>query len=190
LTEVNHDCWITAAISRFECGISRLWGSKRWRFDVFHCITFGKEDVRFPGTGICMILWRQLWYSERWTTGWMIGGSCHGRGREFFYTPPRPDRLWSPPSLVPNGYQGLFPWGRGVKLTTHLHLVLRSKSEWSYTSTPPILLHGVVLSLKHRDNFTFTFQFQLQTTWWARPIWQLCRSLLSPDVIGKQNNSV
>jgi len=23
-----------------------------------------------------------------------------------------------------------------VKLTTHLHLVLRSKNEWSYTSTP------------------------------------------------------
>jgi hypothetical protein len=25
----------------------------------------------------------------------------------------------------------------GVKLTTHLHLVPRSKNEWSYTSTPP-----------------------------------------------------
>jgi len=33
-----------------------------------------------------------------------------------------------------------------VKLTTHLHLVPRSKNEWSYTSTPPIRLHGVVLS--------------------------------------------
>jgi len=27
-----------------------------------------------------------------------------------------------------------------------LHLVPRSKNEWSYTSTPPIHLHGVVLS--------------------------------------------
>jgi hypothetical protein len=36
-------------------------------------------------------------------------------------------------------YKGLFPWGKsdwGVKLTTHLHIVLRSKNEWSYTSTP------------------------------------------------------
>jgi hypothetical protein len=29
---------------------------------------------------------------------------------------------------------------------THLHLVPRSKNEWSDTSTPPIRLHGVVLS--------------------------------------------
>jgi len=32
-----------------------------------------------------------------------------------------------------------------VKLTTQLHLVPRSKNSWSYTSTPPIHLHGVVL---------------------------------------------
>jgi hypothetical protein len=35
------------------------------------------------------------------------------------------------------------------------------KNAWSYTSTPSICLHGVVLSKKkkkkHRDNFTFTF---------------------------------
>jgi hypothetical protein len=33
------------------------------------------------------------------------------------------------------------------------------KNAWSYISTPPICLHGVVLSLKkkHRNNFTFTF---------------------------------
>jgi hypothetical protein len=53
------------------------------------------------------------------------------------------------PSLLSNGYQGLFPWGysgQGVKMTTHLHLVLRSNNEWSYTSTPATCLHGVVLS--------------------------------------------
>jgi hypothetical protein len=31
-------------------------------------------------------------------------------------------------------------------LTTHLHVVLRSKNGWSYASTSPIRLHGVVLS--------------------------------------------
>jgi hypothetical protein len=39
--------------------------------------------------------------------------------------------LRDPPSLLSSGYQGLFTWdysGRGVKLTTHLHLVPRSKN--------------------------------------------------------------
>jgi len=35
---------------------------------------------------------------------------------------------------------------RGVKLTTHLRLVSRLKNGWGCTSTPPIRLHGVVLS--------------------------------------------
>jgi hypothetical protein len=72
-----------------------------------------------------------------------------------------------------------------VKLTTYLHLVLRSKNAWNYTSTPPVRLHGVMLSykkaqgqlylftytsipqydfmawhlVKHRGNFTFLFNW-------------------------------
>jgi hypothetical protein len=55
-------------------------------------------------------------------------GSIPGRGKIFFFTPQRPDRLWGPPSLLSNGYRGIFPrglCGRSVKLTTHLHLVPR-----------------------------------------------------------------
>jgi len=36
--------------------------------------------------------------------------------------------------------------GRVVKLTTHVHLVSRSKNELSYTSISPICLRGVVHS--------------------------------------------
>jgi hypothetical protein len=44
-----------------------------------------------------------------------------------------------------------------MKLTTHLCLVPRPKNGRSYTSTPPIHLHGVVISYEEsRDNFTFT----------------------------------
>jgi hypothetical protein len=54
------------------------------------------------------------------------------------------------PASYPRGtrvsFRGAKRPGRGVKLITHLHLVPRSKNEWSYTSTPPIRLHGVVLS--------------------------------------------
>jgi hypothetical protein len=39
------------------------------------------------------------------------GGSCSpGRGWEFFSSTPGLNRLRGPPSLLSNGYQGLFPW--------------------------------------------------------------------------------
>jgi hypothetical protein len=59
----------------------------------------------------------------------------------FFLQPLCPDRLWDQPSLLYNGYRGSFPRelkrGRGVKLTTHPHLVPRSRMSRSYTSSPP-----------------------------------------------------
>jgi len=44
-----------------------------------------------------------------------------------------------------------------VKLTTHLYLVPRSKNAWSYTSTPPIRLRGVML-VKKSTGTTFPFR--------------------------------
>jgi len=37
-------------------------------------------------------------------------GSIPGGCWEFFPKPPRPERLWGPPNLLSNGYQGFFPW--------------------------------------------------------------------------------
>jgi hypothetical protein len=51
-------------------------------------------------------------------------------GRDFVSSPQRPGRLWKPPSLPYKGYQLLLPQvesGRGVKLTTHLQLLPRSR---------------------------------------------------------------
>jgi hypothetical protein len=52
-------------------------------------------------------------------------------GASIFTSPCRPDRLWGSPNFPSNGHRGLFPRGysgRGVKLTTHFQLVLRSRN--------------------------------------------------------------
>jgi hypothetical protein len=68
-------------------------------------------------------------------------------GSRIFTSPCRPDRLWSPPSLLYSGYRVLFPRGssgRVLKLTTH-QLVPRSRKRVSIHPLP-IRLHGVLLN--------------------------------------------
>jgi hypothetical protein len=43
------------------------------------------------------------------------------------------------------------------KLTTHLLLVPRSKNVWIYTSTPPIRLHGVMLSSAQEQIYLYLY---------------------------------
>jgi hypothetical protein len=63
----------------------------------------------------------------------------------FFSSPQIPNRLWGPPSLLSNGYRGLFSRGRGVKLTTHLHLAPRSRKVELFLHSP-ICVRGIVLN--------------------------------------------
>jgi hypothetical protein len=81
-------------------------------------------------------------------------------GSRIFSSPSHPDRFWGPPSLLSNGYWRLFPQGksdRGVKLTTYLWLVPRSRKCGSLHPLPPCL-HGISVSwVKHRDNFTLPY---------------------------------
>jgi hypothetical protein len=69
----------------------------------------------------------------------------------------------SPYSLLLNGCRGLVPWalsGRSVKLTTHLHLVLRSGVRGAIPSLPQYVFMAWRL-VKHRDKFTYAFVFTL-----------------------------
>jgi hypothetical protein len=52
-----------------------------------------------------------------------------------------------------------------VKLTIHFHLVQRSKNEWSYTSTPPIRLHGVVFSQKEAQGQLYLYLYLKTYSW-------------------------
>jgi hypothetical protein len=65
--------------------------------------------------------------------------SIPGRGRRFSYTSQRPDWLWVPSSLLSNGYWVLFTREkscRGMKLTTHLLQVPRSRMVELYLHFP------------------------------------------------------
>jgi hypothetical protein len=103
--------------------------------------------------------------------GSMVRFPGGGEAGNFFSSPPRPERLWGPPSLLSNGYQGLFLWGQscsGVKLTTHLHLVPRSENEWSYTSTPQYALIAWCL-VKAQGQF---YLYLLESTDLCAALWK------------------
>jgi hypothetical protein len=70
----------------------------------------------------------------------MIGGSNAGRFWEFFSSSPRPDMQWVPGALC----LGVKRLGREAGHSPPHSAEV--KNEWSYTSTPPVSLHGVVLS--------------------------------------------
>jgi hypothetical protein len=60
----------------------------------------------------------------------------------------RPGQLWDPPSLLSSGYRRLFPRAqssRGVKLTTHLHLLPRSRNVELYLP-PSYVFMGLMLN--------------------------------------------
>jgi hypothetical protein len=106
----------------------------------------------------------------------MIGGSIPGRGWEFFSSAPPVDRLWGSPSLLSNGYQGLFPWRqscRSVELSIHLHVVLRSRMLGAIFPLPNTPSWRRAQLKKHRDNFTFIFTFTFTFTFILRIIERL-----------------
>jgi hypothetical protein len=84
----------------------------------------------------------------QWATGGVNDSSSPGRGWEFFFSPPRPDRLWGPPSLLYNGYEGLSLWLKrpGREAVHSSQSSVEVKNAWNYKSNSPIRLHGVVLS--------------------------------------------
>jgi hypothetical protein len=95
-----------------------------------------------------------------WTIGVLGFDSRRGLGIFLFITASRTDL--GPTQLPIQWVPGALSLGvkRPGREADHSPLSSAEvKNAWSYTSTPPISLHGAVLSLKkkHRDNFTFTY---------------------------------
>jgi hypothetical protein len=70
-----------------------------------------------------------------WHTGWTTGVRFPAsEGREFFSSPPHPDQLWDPPSILSSGYRGYLSLAvvRPESDTDHSP----PSSVWIYTSTP------------------------------------------------------
>jgi hypothetical protein len=84
----------------------------------------------------------------------MIGGSNPGRDWEFFSSSPRPDWPWGPHRLYPMGTRDSFPEGKASEADHSLPSTAEVKEYGSYTSTPPISLHDVMLSSKKFKNVT------------------------------------
>jgi hypothetical protein len=89
------------------------------------------------------------------------------------FSPPRPGRLWGPPSLLTSGYWRLSP---GVKRpgreAGHLPTSRAEvKNAWNHTSTPSYVFMSWCL-VGQRDKFTFTLKIP---TWRQLRHLRLCR---------------
>jgi hypothetical protein len=101
------------------------------------------------------------WYSA-WATGWMIGASSPGKSWEFFTTASIPALgLTQPPTQWIPGALSLVVKRPGREANHSHPSSAEVKNVWSYTSTPPIRLHCVVLNLKNTGTPFFTFYFYL-----------------------------
>jgi hypothetical protein len=87
----------------------------------------------------------------------MIWSSSLCRSWEFFTSPPCPDLLWGPSSLLSDGYQGSFPGGKaaGAWSWPVTSFLCRGQECFGYTSIPPVRPHWVMLIWSTGTNFTF-----------------------------------
>jgi hypothetical protein len=80
-------------------------------------------------------------------------GSIPGKGNDWIFSLPRPDRFWGPPRLLTNGYLGaLSPWVKcpGRECDHSSPSSAKVKNAWSCTSTHPYISITWCL-IKHRD---------------------------------------
>ena len=90
-------------------------------------------------------------------TGWTARVSNSGKGERFFFSIVCPYGLWGPPRLISSGYRRSFfsVKAAGAWIEPLPPSSAETKNEWSYDSSPPACLHGVV-----RDSWPLTVIFR------------------------------
>jgi hypothetical protein len=117
-----------------------------------------------------------------------------GRGKNLFFTPRSPDRIRGPPSPPFKWNRRLLrrrPRGWGVKLTTHLHIVLTSRmcgaaAPFSHTSSWPgaeaTLLFEITITTWRGPDISVSKLMTVMLYLRFSPRWRGWLGLLSPDV--------
>jgi hypothetical protein len=82
-----------------DCRIPGMWCSTT----LTHSVRLIFAGTSCKGVWVAQLVQWQSYGLNDWS-------SIPRTGREFS-SPPRPDRLWGPPSLLPNGYEVVFPQG-------------------------------------------------------------------------------
>jgi hypothetical protein len=102
--------------------------------------------------------WLMSKHNCTWAMGWGVQISNPDRGKIFFSSSIRPDRLWATPRFLLNWYRG-FSGGvnlPGRQVNHSSSYCAEVKRECSCTSAPPIHLHGFSV-----QNITFLLPLDL-----------------------------
>jgi hypothetical protein len=100
----------------YRAMVSR-WIVKNYSVEIFRARHFTRSwSVSPRPTKYMLILFRSWDSSVGIATCYRLDGrgSVRGRGKRFFFSPQRPDRLWGPPWLPSNGTGGCFQGGKAA----------------------------------------------------------------------------
>jgi hypothetical protein len=135
--------WLVTLVTFMNMSGNQIWDI--WQTHLpYICLYLHNAMFKFKSAHSCS------WYSTCLWAGWQRGQDSSPVGARIWTSLYRPNRLWGPSNLLSNGCGGAHSpsrgggTGRGMKLTTHLQLVPRSRKRGSIH--PPHMPSCLVLN--------------------------------------------